>query len=133
MLTLPTDWTAVTACVLVSQGHVSLHNGLWHVRLAHIVSKKHLVQNIVQSDIYHTKCFTHFKTLYVKYEFLSTESGPFNCLFWTLFDMFTFFKKRAEFVTATVKISLRLKNDQCNLLQKNCLTVIIQQCLIQCF
>ena len=36
------------------------------------------------------------------------------CLFWTLFDMFTFLAKKAKLVTAPVKIFVRLKIDQCS-------------------
>ena len=36
------------------------------------------------------------------------------CLFWTLFDMFTFFGEKAKLVTVPVKIFIRLKIDQCS-------------------
>ena len=36
------------------------------------------------------------------------------CLFWTLFDLFTFLGKKAKLVTVPVKIFIRLKIDQCS-------------------
>ena len=36
------------------------------------------------------------------------------CLFWTLFDMFTFLGKKAKLVTVPVTIFIRLKIDQCS-------------------
>ena len=48
------------------------------------------------------------------------------CLFWTLFDTFTFLGEKAKLVTAPVKIFIRLKIGQCSSPQKS--NIIFEDC-----
>ena len=59
--------------------------------------------------------FTHFNT-FIMYNvgFYERKINLSICLFWTLFDMFTFLGEKAKLVTAPVKIFIRLKIDQCS-------------------
>ena len=52
------------------------------------------------------------------WDFMKGKLTVSICLFWTLLDMSTFLRKKAELVTAPVKIFIRLKIDQCNSPQK---------------
>ena len=48
------------------------------------------------------------------WDFMKAKLTQSICLFWTLFDMFTFWAKKAKLVTVPVKIFIRLKIDQCS-------------------